>query len=395
MEILRNLARRKLRSVLTISGIVIGIFALTTMGAMAEHMNALLGGGETYFGSSISIRADGQGQSLLPMSTVQDVAKVAGVAAASPSYGFSAKPGAGGGISFGPGDLILNWDPNLSRSAFRMTFAQGHAPDANGQVVLGTDIAKEFGKKVGDRIDLPIRPANAKPDFVNHTFTVVGLLNKTQTMPDTAAWITVQDSQTLLKDSLPAAIRDTVDTSQLTDGITAYGAAGASLATLDAIAQRITDQVPGVQADKPSNTVAQFKSASTIFTAITTGAAVLALVVGGLSVINTMLMAVGERVREIGLKKAVGARTRHILREFVAEAMLIGAIGGVLGYALGLVLTTVLNGIMAASNQELFLVTPALTALAIGFAVALGTVAGIIPAWRASRLDPVTALRAQ
>ena len=395
MEILRNLARRKLRSVLTISGIVIGIFALTTMGAMAEHMNALLGGGETYFGSSISVNADGQGQSLLPMSTVQEVASVSGVTAASPAYAFNAKPDQGGGISFGPGDMLFNWDPNMARSAFQLTFAQGHAPAATGEVVLGSDIAREFGKRVGDRIDLPVRPANAKPDFVNHTFRVVGLTNKTQSLPDTVAWITTPDAQMLLKDSLPAAIQSNVDTTQLTEGITAFGAPGSSLATLDAIAQRITDQVPGVQAKKPSDTVAQFKSASTIFTAVTTGAAVLALVVGGLSVINTMLMAVGERVREIGLKKAVGARTRHVLREFVAEAALIGAIGGVVGYGLGVVLTTVLNGLMAASNQELFLVTPALTALALGFAVALGTVAGIIPAWRAARLDPVTALRAQ
>jgi putative ABC transport system permease protein len=112
-------------------------------------------------------------------------------------------------------------------------------------------------------------------------------------------------------------------------------------------------------------------------------------------VVNTMLMAVGERVREIGLKKAVGAKTRHVLREFMAEAMVIGAIGGVVGYLLGLALTVVLNNLMAASNQQLFLVTPALTALAIGFAVTLGTVSGIIPALRAARLDPVTALRAQ
>ena len=395
MEILRNLARRKLRSGLTISGIVIGIFALTTMGAMAEHMNALLGGGVTYFGSSISVRADGQGQSLLPMSKVQEVAATAGVTAASPSYMFAAKPGQGSGISFGPGDMILNWDPDITRSAFPMTLAAGRAPSARGEVAMGADIAKEFGKRVGDRIDLPVRPPNAKPDFANHTFTVVGLFNKTQTMPDGVAWITTPDSQMLLKDSLPAAIRDTVDTTQLTEGITAYGAPGAGLGSLDTIAQRITDQVAGVHADKPSDTVNQFKSASTIFTAITTGAAVLALIVGGLSVINTMLMAVGERVREIGLKKAVGARTRHVLREFVVEAMLIGAIGGVIGYALGVILTVALNSAMAASNQELFLVTPALTALAIGFAVALGTVAGIIPAWRAARLDPVTALRAQ
>jgi putative ABC transport system permease protein len=397
MEILRNLARRKLRSGLTISGIVIGIFALTTMGAMAEHMNALLAGGETYFGSSISVHGDGQGQSLLPMTKVAEVAQVPGVTAASPSYGFNAKPGDQGGISFGPGDLILSWDPNLSHSAFNLNFTQGHAPTARGEVAMGSDIAREFNKKVGDTIDLPVRPVNAKPDFQSHTFTVVGLLSKTRTMPDTVAWITVPDAQMLLKDSLPAAIRDTVDTSQLTDSITAYGATGASLATLDQIAQRITDTVPGVQADKPSQTVGQFKSASTIFTAITTGAAVLALIVGGLSVINTMLMAVGERVREIGLKKAVGARTRHVLREFVTEAALIGAIGGALGYGLGVALTTALNALMGASNpnQELFLVTPTLTVLAIGFAVAMGTVAGIIPAWRAARLDPVTALRAQ
>jgi putative ABC transport system permease protein len=329
------------------------------------------------------------------MNKVDEVARISGVTAASPSYSFNAKPGSNGGISFGPGDIIFNWDPSGNHSALSLTFNQGRAPTAKGEVAMGSDIAKEFGKKVGDTIDLPIRPANAKPDFVNHTFTVVGTLNKTQTLPDKVAWITTPDAQVMLKDSLPAAIQKNVDTTQLTEGITAYGPPGASLATLDTIAQRITDQVAGLHADKPSDIVAQFKSASTIFTAITTGAAVLALIVGGLSVVNTMLMAVGERVREIGLKKAVGAKTRHVLREFVAEAMLIGAIGGVAGYLLGVALTVILNNIMAASNQQLFLVTPALTVLAIGFAVALGTVSGIIPALRAARLDPVTALRAQ
>ena len=77
MEIFRNLARRKLRSVLTISGIVIGIFAFTTMGAMAEHFNALIDGGVKYFGSSIQVGApDGQQGSLLPLSKVDEVKKV-------------------------------------------------------------------------------------------------------------------------------------------------------------------------------------------------------------------------------------------------------------------------------------------------------------------------------
>jgi len=104
-------------------------------------------------------------------------------------------------------------------------------------------------------------------------------------------------------------------------------------------------------------------------------------------------MSVSERVREIGLKKAVGARTRHILTEFLAEAGLMGLIGGMVGFLLGFALTTLLDA--GDASGGLFLVTPGLTGLAIGFAVALGAVAGLLPAIRAARLDPVAALRAQ
>src|SRR6478672_1993336 len=95
-EILRNLARRKVRSTLTISGIVIGIFALTTMGAVANHFNALIDGGVVYFGSNIQVGDDSQGaggNSFLPLSKVQDLQRVDGVAAAFPSVGVAAKPG--------------------------------------------------------------------------------------------------------------------------------------------------------------------------------------------------------------------------------------------------------------------------------------------------------------
>ena len=106
-----------------------------------------------------------------------------------------------------------------------------------------------------------------------------------------------------------------------------------------------------------------------------------------------MIMAVTERFREIGLKKAVGAHTGHVLREFLTEAVLIGFIGGAVGYALGVGLTNLINLAGRSSNLELFLITPSLTAIALGFAVALGALAGVIPAFRAARLDPVTALR--
>lgn len=397
METIRNLTRRKLRSSLTISGILIGILALTTMGAMAESVNALLSGGETWFGSSIQVRAAGNGYSLLSLDKANDLLKVPGVEAVTPEITANADPGSNGSFSFGPGPTIITWDPNINRySAMDLTFASGRAvaDGSRGGVVLGQTLANSWHLKVGDGVDLPRRPATPPPGFTQHHFTVSGILNKTQTAPDSFAWVTLPDAQMFLADNLPQALQGRIDIGSLTEGFAVYAAKGTSLAGMDQIAQRISDAVPGVQASKPSQIVSSFKNGGAIFTAITTGAALLALIIGGLSVINTMLMAVSERVREIGLKKAVGARTSHILREFLAESVFIGALGGLIGYGLGVGAATLLNLVLGPSNQ-LFLITPDLTALALGFAVAIGAVAGVIPAWRAARMDPVAALRAQ
>jgi putative ABC transport system permease protein len=239
-----------------------------------------------------------------------------------------------------------------------------------------------------------VRPADAKPDFVNHTFTVVGVLNDTKTAPDSFAYINLADGQMLLKDSLPAGLRDSIDVTQITEGVSVYGQPGTSLSDLDKIADRINNQVPGVKATKPSDLVNGFKAGGAVFTGIAVAAALLALIVGGLSVINTMFMSVAERVREIGLKKAVGATTSNIMGEFLIEATLIGLIGGVLGFGLGALVVAIRNNLFpAADGSSLFLITPALTILAIGFATVLGAVAGVLPAWRAARMDPVIALR--
>src|SRR6266851_3245137 len=381
MEILRNIWRRKLRSTLTISGIVIGVLALTTMGALSENFNALLDGGVKYFSSSIQVGPpDGQSASLLPLSKIDEIKQVPGVVTT---------------VSFGVPDEIIAGDPAENDwGLLKLSTAQGHYLSGGaGEVLLGDTISKEFKKKVGDTIDLPVKPADAKPDFINHTFTVVGILNVTRTPPDSFAYINISDGQMLLKDSLPAAIRSQIDTSQITESIDVYGQRGSSISRLDSIADRINTQVSGVKATKPSVIVDSFKSGGAIFTAITTAAALLALIIGGLSVVNTMFMAVAERIREIGLKKAVGATTLDIMREFLIEATLIGAIGGLIGYGLGALITIIVNGTTPPGQSTLFLITVRLTVLALGFAIALGAVAGILPAFRAARLDPVTALR--
>ncbi len=381
MEIIRNLTRRKLRNILTISGIVIGVLALVTMGAMAEKFNALLSGGATYFGSNVQV-ADSSGGAigafgggLLTLDRVAALEQVDGVAAAFPDVSVTAKPGSTNTVSFGIPDYISNLDPRANDySAVKLQIAQGHTltTSSTGEVVLGSDFATEFKKNVGNAIDL-------------------GILAKTQTAPDTGAYVSLTDAQMLLKETLPVSIRNSIDTTKLVNGATVYGRPGVDL---DKLADKINAEVPGVKATKPSVLVASFNAGGAIFTAITTGAALIALVVGGLSVINTMLMAVTERVREIGLKKAVGAKVGHILREYLLEAVLIGSIGGGIGLLLGWGLTSLINAATASSNLTLFLLSWRLVIVAILFSVGLGAAAGIIPALRASRMDPVQALRA-
>ncbi|HEV2141358.1 MAG TPA: ABC transporter permease [Candidatus Dormibacteraeota bacterium] len=397
MEIVRNVFRHKLRSSLTVLGILIGVLALTTMGALAEHFNALLDGGVKFYSSSIAVGApDGQA-SILPLGKIDEIKQVQGVQAAFAGYQFAARPGQVTTVSFGIPDLIIAGDSAENDwSSIKLTPTSGHyLTGAAGEVVLGSQIDKEFNKKVGDTIDLPVRPANAKPDFVNHTFMVVGILKETLTLPDSVAYINIPDGQMLLKDSLPIAIRDTVDVTTIAEGIDVYGKPGSSVADLDTIADRINNQVAGVKATKPSDVVNSFKSGGAVFTAITTAAALLALIIGGLSVVNTMFMAVAERVREIGLKKAVGATTVNIMSEFLLEATFIGLVGGLLGYGIGALITVIVNATTPVGQPTLFLITLNLTILSIGFAVVLGAVAGVLPAWRAARMDPVLALRTE
>jgi len=161
----------------------------------------------------------------------------------------------------------------------------------------------------------------------------------------------------------------------------------------DAVAERIEAEVAGVQVTTPAEVKDQLGQFSVVFNLIIVGASVIAVIVGGLSVINTMVMTVSERVREIGIKKAVGARTGAILREFLLEATLLGALGGLIGLSAGSLLVVVLNAQTAASGTTVFLVTPWLLARSFIFATVLGALAGIYPAFRAARLDPVQALR--
>jgi putative ABC transport system permease protein len=137
----------------------------------------------------------------------------------------------------------------------------------------------------------------------------------------------------------------------------------------------------------------QVGSATAIFNAIIIGVGLISLVVGGLSVINTMAMSVAERTREIGIKRAIGGTRRRIIQELVLEAGLIGFIGGIIGLGLGAIVVALANDAGRASGTVLFDLTTGTAVTAVLFSTILGMIAGIIPATHAARLDPVQALR--
>src|SRR2546422_176322 len=124
-------------------------------------------------------------------------------------------------------------------------------------------------------------------------------------------------------------------------------------------------------------------------TALLASIAAVSLVVGGIGIMNIMLVSVTERTREIGVRMAVGAKPRHILAQFLTEALSLAVMGGITGAALGLFSAWRL----AAQFGWPMLVRPGIIALALGFSGLVGVVFGLYPAQRASRLDPIEALR--
>jgi putative ABC transport system permease protein len=132
-----------------------------------------------------------------------------------------------------------------------------------------------------------------------------------------------------------------------------------------------------------------FSSISGLLSLLLAGIAAISLVVGGIGIMNIMLVSVRERTREIGIRKAIGARGRDILAQFLIEATTLSVIGGLIGIAIGAVISALI-GAIAGWGFQFSLLT---VAAALTFSIIVGIVFGVWPARQAARLDPITALR--
>ena len=126
-----------------------------------------------------------------------------------------------------------------------------------------------------------------------------------------------------------------------------------------------------------------------LMTKLLVGIASIALLVGGIGIMNMMLVSVTERTSEIGLRKALGARPRLIQVQFLMESIILSLLGGVIGVALGIGVSIILADMM----EIAFVFSPGAIALGVGFSLAVGVIFGWMPARKASNLNPIDALR--
>jgi putative ABC transport system permease protein len=388
MRYLRNLGRRKARTTLTILGITIGIWALVVFGSMANKINALVEGGSTYYEGKLTLSdASGAqgGFSSAPMSllTADEVRSVDGVKVVVPSVMMLMDDV--GAVNMGVPPMITGAVAGSDQGleTFQINYAEGRGLERTDEgslvTVLGSDLALKYNKHVGDTMELKGIP-----------FEVVGVMEPTLTAPDQAASVPLSAAQRLFFDSLPPIVRGSLRQSDLVTSMTVYPDAGVDP---EVLADRIEAKIPSVAAMTVSDFNKQIGGATAILNSILVGIALISLAVGGLSVINTMAMSIAERTREIGIKRAIGGSRFRIVRELVTESALIGFIGGAIGLLLGAVVVFLANQAGKSSGTVLFQLTLGTAVTAILFSTILGALAGFVPALRAARLDPVTALR--
>ena len=388
-EVGRNLRRRKLRSFLTLSGIALGAFALTVMGSLSENFNRQIGSLEEFLSEQVLVRPKGSSAFFsaghVPVTLADEFERVDGVEVAVPSLEVTYEEGAG--ENFGPPQAINGVDITRAlRSPLNdLELASGRRlePGDRWKIVLGSSLARVAGEN--ERLGRNARPGD-RVTIRGHEWEVVGVGVATATPVDGFAVASIEDTRTILKEADPF-----VDTASIAGEIQVYPDDGIQ-------PNALADRIESVVGDRalvfpPSTSLDQIQQQTAIFNAIILGSALVALLVGGVAIINTMVFSVTERTREIGIKKAMGASSRDILREFLSESAILAFAGGLLGGVAGYLFTFGLNSTTRDTGVIAFTVTPRLALFVFGLSLVIGAGAGLLPARRAARIDPVRALR--
>ena len=380
----------------TIAGIAIGVAGIVALGAMAERIVRFIEGGDRFVLGQISVAGRGMGMGtgftaggLLPAASLRAIAEVPGVSGVQAQVMLPLNPSTSQFMTLTQ-ELILGVDltvPTPNRQYPQLPVGEGrYLRQGDRRVaVVGASFAASHGLRVGGRLPLEGEP-----------FQVVGVLQRTLTAPDRFVVVPIEDAreQWIAKDRMLRTL--------LASGAAALNApdlnTGAAVGWRegddpDVVARRIAERVPGVNVQLPSELSQLLRSSTAFFSALLVGMGVLAFVIGGLSLANTVAAAVFERIRDFGVRRALGATDLQLGGEVLGEALAVTLTGGVVGVALAMLLGAAVDGWVARTGQQLFLFSGRLLGGALVFSVLLGAAAAAYATVRVVRLSPAEAIR--
>jgi putative ABC transport system permease protein len=380
----------------TVAGIAIGVAGLVALGAMSERIVRFIQGGDRFVLGQISVAGRGMGMGagftaggLLRAATIRAIAEVPGVAGVQSQVLLPLNPSVSQFMTLTQ-ELVLGVDlqvpmPNRHYQVLPVQAGRFLREGDRKKAVVGAALAASRGLTVGSRLVLE-----------DASYEVVGVLERMLTAPDRFVIVPIADAreQWVTKDPLLRTL--------LASGAAALTAAdlntGAAVGWRDAedpdaLARRIRDRVADVNVQIPSELSRLLRNSTVFFSSLLVGLAALGLVIGGLSVANTVAASVFERLRDFGIKRALGATDFQLGREVLAEALAVTVSAGAVGIALALGLGLVIDRWAGAQGQQLFLFSPRLLAGALAFSVLLGAGAALYATLRVVRLSPAEAVR--
>jgi putative ABC transport system permease protein len=393
LEALDSLASNKVRSALTVLGIVIGVGAVIAMLAIGAGAQNTITGSISGIGTNLLFVMRGGSDEVRnpkPL-TLGDAEAMRDPFAAPSVIGVAPVLQGSAEITFvGEGDIVAAVGVTPEHESVRnVEIAEGefineiHVLGRSAVVVLGPDVAETlFGRTesiVGESVRIEGQP-----------FRVIG--GQGPTNEDNQIFIPMSTAQTRLFRRSGSDHVDMILVSALNaDAVTT---AEEEISAILRNRHRTDIGADDFTTFSQQSFLEVAETITNVFTIFLGGVAGISLLVGGIGIMNIMLVSVTERTREIGLRKAVGARKRDIMLQFLAESALLSLFGGLIGIVLGWALSMLVGAIAAASNADINPVVGLDAVLmATIFSAAVGLFFGLYPAKRAADLEPVEALR--